>query len=248
MLSLFLLTACNKSKNDRKEIFISAASSLTNVIDKVKEEYEKENKDIVVRTNYAGSGTLQVQIEEGAPVDLFISASNKQMNILESKNLISKDNRISLLKNKVVLIVPKNYKLKLENFEDVLKNEVKKIAIAEPQYVPIGQYSEEIFSNLKIWEKVKEKMITSQNVRQSLDWVVTGNVDCATVYQTDAYMEKEKVSIVAQAPENTYKKISYPLAIIKNSENKEEVKNFYEFLNSAKAKEIFKKYGFVVND
>lgn len=248
-MSLFILTACDKSnKNNKKEIFISAASSLTNVIDEIKDEYEKINKEIIIRTNYAGSGTLQVQIEEGAPVDLFISASNKQMNILENKNLISKESRVTFLKNKVVLIAPKNSKLRLKNFKDVLKNEVKKIAIADPQYVPIGQYSEEIFSNLKIWKKVKEKMITSQNVRQSLDWVVTENVDCATVYQTDAYIETDRVIIVAQAPKNSYKEIAYPLAIIKNSENKEKVKNFYKFLNSTKAKEIYKKYGFVVNE
>lgn len=249
-LSLGLLIGCkDKSSEEAKTepIYISAAASLTDAVNEIKTMAEEE-LDCEIIANYGSSGALQTQIEEGAPVDIFISAGEKQVNALEEKNLIDTKSRINLLENEVVLITPKDSKLKIEKFEDILKDDIKKIAISDPTSVPVGQYSEEIFTNLNMWDEVREKMVQSQDVRQSLDWVVSGNVDCGTVYKTDALLEEGNVNIVATAPEGSHSPVLYPMAIIGDSGKKTEVEDFYNFLKSDVAKEVFEKYGFVVNN
>lgn len=248
-LLVFVLSSCTKSEKaeiaETEDIYISAAASLTDVINELKEIYEKDNKSVEIKTNFAGSGALQSQIEEGAPADIFISAADKQMNLLEEKKLIDEDSRVELLKNEVVLIVRTDEKVEDIDFKNL--SAVDKIAIGDPSFVPVGQYSEEIFTNLGNWEEVKNKMVISQDVRQSLDWVVSGNIQSATVYKTDAITEKDKVKIIAQAPEKSHKEINYPLAIVEKNKDKKKVKDFYDFLKSDEAKKVYEKYGFVVN-
>lgn len=249
------LTACkqndkvisNASETKKKtEVTIAAAASLTDAVNELKSIYEQSHKDIKIQPTYAGSGALQTQIEEGAPIDIFISAADKQMNALEEKNLIDKGSRVPLLKNEVVLIVPKKGNAVIKGFEDIANETVKKIAIADPASVPVGQYSEQIFTKLGNWDQVKSKIVISQDVRQSLDWVAQGEVDVGTVYQTDAYTEKEKVNIIATAPEGTHKPVNYPMALIEKSKNKKEAKDFYEFLKSDEANKVFEKFGFIL--
>ncbi|RVU54130.1 molybdate ABC transporter substrate-binding protein [Anaerosphaera multitolerans] len=255
MLALILVACGDKTsesgkeleEGEREQIYISAAASLTDAVDEIIELAEDELK-VEFITNYGSSGALQTQIEEGAPVDIFMSAGEKQMDALEEKGLVSSEFRETMLENEVVLITPKNSDLSLNVFEDVLKDDVEKIAISDPSSVPVGQYSEEIFTNLGIWDEVKAKMVQSQDVRQSLDWVVSGNVDCGTVYKTDALIEEENVNIVAKAPVGSHKPVAYPVAIVGESVDREVAKAFYDFLKTESAKEVFEKYGFVVKD
>lgn len=251
---LLLMVSCGKkeitekadTENKKTEVYISAAASLTDVINELNDQYEKDHPDVRILTNYGGSGALQAQIEEGAPADIFISAADKQMNAIEEKDLIDKDSRVELLKNEVVLITQKDSKTDIDSFANV-QDKVKNIAIADPASVPVGQYSEQIFTYYGNWDAIKNIMVQSQDVRQSLDWVVTGNAECATVYKTDAYVEKDKVKIVAVAPDESHKPINYPIAVIKKSKDKKEVIEYYDFLKSEGAKKVYEKYGFVVN-
>ncbi|MDO5714978.1 MAG: molybdate ABC transporter substrate-binding protein [Tissierellia bacterium] len=259
LLGITMLTACSKDREkignasptddskDSVEISVAAAASLTDAINEIKDLYEDKHENIIIQPSYASSGALQTQIEEGAPVDIFLSAAEKQMDALEDKNLIDKDSRIPLLKNEVVLIAPIDGNAKIEDFKSLDNDDITKIAIADPASVPVGQYSEEIFTNLGNWDIVQSKMVISQDVRQSLDWVVQGEVDCGTVYKTDAYVEKDNINILASAPEGSHKPVIYPMAILKDSKDKVEVQEFYEFLSSDTALEIFENYGFVVN-
>ncbi|MDO5713318.1 MAG: molybdate ABC transporter substrate-binding protein [Tissierellia bacterium] len=229
------------------EVYVLAAASLTDAMNELIELYNEGQPNVKVNPSYASSGALQSQIEEGAPGDIFLSAAEKQMNALEEQDLIDKETRVDLLLNEVVLITPKDTSAKVTGFEDIANDTVSKIAIADPASVPVGQYSEEIFTNLGNWDAVKEKMVMSQDVRNSLDWVANGEVDCGTVYKTDAYTEKDKVEIVASAPEGTHKPVQYPMAMIGDSASKEEAKDFYDFLLTDEAKAVFEKYGFNVN-
>lgn len=231
---------------EKKEIYVFAAASLTDAVNEIKKNYEAAHPDIVLQTHYAGSGTLMNQILEGAPVDVFISASDKQMDTLEQKDVIDKASRVELLQNELVLITPKDSKLAVSDFRDVVKPEVEKIAVANPGSVPVGQYSKGLFEKLGIWDQVSQRMVMSTDVRQSLDWVATGNVQIAPVYRTDAAIEKDKVKIVAVAPEGVNKAIFYPLAMIKKSAGKAEVKAFYDYLKSDDVKKVYEKYGFKV--
>ena len=223
---------------------ISAASSLTEVMGEIKTLYKKENPNVTINYNFGASGILQQQIEQGASADLFFSAATKQMNELQKKGLILNDTRINLLGNTVVLVVKKNSTLAISNFKDLLNPNVKKIALGEPTTVPVGEYSEEIFTSLNMLDKIKAKAVYGNNVKDVLAWVETGNVDAGVVYATDAKSSK-KVKVVAIASKNLYKTpVVYPVAVIKASKNVNDTKAFLKFLCSAKAKAVFVKYGF----
>lgn len=228
------------------EVTVLAAASLTDAVNQLITLYNQRQPNVKINPSYASSGALQTQIEEGAPADIFLSAANKQMDALEEQGLIDSESRVQLLNNEVVLITPADGKAKIKGFEDIANDTVEKIAVADPASVPVGQYSEEIFTNLGNWDEVQGKMVIAQDVRNTLDWVANGEVDCGTVYQTDAYVEKDRVEIIATAPEGTHKPVEYPVAMIGDGAKKEEVKDFYDFLLTDEAKAVFEDYGFVV--
>ena len=245
----YLFVLCNQSNNtqsnsENKEIYVLAAASLTDVLTELANNYKKETSTEII-FSFASSGALQAQIEASAPADIFFSAAQKQMNALEEKGLIDSETRKDLLENKVVLISPKNSNLNIKSFTDITNSNVKKLGLGEPKSVPVGQYSEEILSNLSILDIAKEKAVYGSDVRNVLDWVETAEVDCGIVYATDAKIAKN-INIIAEAPEGTHKKVIYPISIIKSSQNKEEAKKFIEYISTDKSKEIFQNYGFTV--
>lgn len=225
------------------ELLISAAASLTDVLEELKELYKTVEPETSLTFTLGSSGALQAQIEEGAPVDIFMSAAQKQMDALEEKDLLADGTRKTLLVNKVVLITPKDGELEFNSFEDIAKDEVNKIAIGDPANVPVGQYSEEIFNNLEIADKVNDKLVLGSDVRTVLTWVESGEVDCGLVYATDA-MTSDQVNIITEAPEGSHKEVSYPVAVIKDSKNVDRGQAFLDFLSTDDAVKLFEKYGF----
>lgn len=224
---------------------VSAAASMTDAMKEIAAKYEMTNKNVKLVYNFGASGALQQSIEQGAPADLFFSAAQKQMKNLQDKNLIVDDTKRDLLVNKVVLIVPKNSSLAMNKFEDIVGDNVKKIALGETKGVPVGAYSEEIFTSLGVWDAVKGKAVLGSDVRQVLSWVESGEVDCGVVYATDAAIS-DKVKVVAVAPENSHKPVIYPVAVLKSSKQQAAAKAFLDYLSGAEAKQIFEKYGFQV--
>jgi len=186
---------------------------------------------------------LQRQIEQGAPVDIFISASPKEMDSLESQGLLLPSTRKNLAKNSVVLIVPAGTS-QISGFSDLVKSSVKSIAIGEPQTVPAGRYAQEVLMHLKLYDQLKPKVVLAKDVRQVLTYVETGNADAGIVYATDAKISK-KVSLVATAPQDSHSPVLYPGAVLRNSANPAAAKTFLEFLAGDTARGIFEKFGFV---
>lgn len=237
----------NSSENALKEttITIAAAASLKNCMDeKLIPMFNEKYPNIKVQATYDSSGKLKTQIEEGAEIDVFISAATKQMNELNKEELIEDDSIVDLLENKIVLIVPKGNTKEIKSFQDILKCD--KIAIGDPESVPAGQYAKELFENLKIWDEVSSKASLGTNVTEVLNWVAEGSADSGIVYSTDA-SSKDKVEVVIEAPEGSVSKIIYPVGIIKASKHKEEAKNFTDFLQSNEAMKVFESYGFSSN-
>jgi molybdate transport system substrate-binding protein len=227
----------------KQELTVSAAVSLKDVLDEISHLYRSQNPEAVVRFNLGGSGTLQRQIEEGAPVDIFISASEDDMDKLASKALLLSGTRKDLVKNSIVLIVP-NAKTGIDNFQDLAKPEVKIIAIGEPQTVPAGKYAQETLTHLGLYDRLKPKLVLGKDVRQVLTYVATGNADAGIVYATDA-RTSQQVRVVATAPDESHSPVIYPLAVITASKNPAAAKGFETFLTSSKASAIFQKYGFI---
>jgi molybdate transport system substrate-binding protein len=168
------------------------------------------------------------------------------MSALETKGLVNTGTKKDLLLNKLVLITPKNSKKGITSFEQLGTDTVKTIALGEPGSVPAGQYSEEVFTTLKILDKVKTKSNYGSDVRQVMTWVENGEVDCGVVYKTDA-MVSQKVTVVCEAPKDSHKPIIYPVAVMKNSSHTNEAQDFVNFLSSKEIADLFVKYGFSIN-
>lgn len=234
----------NTAAKDKPQITlnISAAISMKDALEQVAKSYSKEHENVKVVYNFASSGVLMSQIEEGAPVDIFISAGKKQVQELEDKGLILKDCSEIIVSNKLVLIKPKQADLKLDNLEELTGNGVKKVAVGNPVTVPAGQYAKAALEGQGIWNKIKSKLVFTNDVRQVLSYAETGNIDAGIVYSSDALLSARVEAVAIDT--KLYPSIKYPAVIIKDSENAAMSKEFLQFCLSEKAQKIFKSYGF----
>lgn len=230
------------AKTEPVELTISAAKSLSDAAAELKDMYQDKHSNVTITYNFGASGTLQKQIEEGAPADLFISAGVKQMDALEEKDMIDKDSRGDLLGNELVLVAKEGIELK--GFDGLADKSIEKMSIGVPETVPAGKYAKEALTSLDLWNKVESKIVYAKDVRQVLTYVETGNVDAGLVYRSDVVGAGEKAKIVAAAPKDSHKPIIYPMAILKDSTQKAETVKFTEFLKSSEAAKVFEKYGF----
>jgi molybdate transport system substrate-binding protein len=226
------------------ELTISAAISLKDALDEIRSSYLAQHADVTLAINYGASGTLELQIEQGAPVDVFLSAAPKQMDQLQAKGLLVDGSRRDLLRNEIVLVVPKD-STGVTSFQDLLKPSVKHIALGEPAAVPAGQYAQQVLTKLGIAEAVNAKAVYAKDVRQVLTYVETGDADAGIVYSTDALVST-RVRVAAQAPEDSHAPVIYPVGVIKDSKNAAAAADFEAFLSGPQARAIFQKYGFGV--
>ncbi|ACK73345.1 molybdenum ABC transporter, periplasmic molybdate-binding protein [Gloeothece citriformis PCC 7424] len=236
----FAQSASAQSNN----LTVSAAISMKDALEEIKTAYQKKQPNMRITYNFGSSGSLQQQIEQGAPVDVFISAANKQMDALEQKQLLLPGTRRNLVSNSIVLITPKNQQT-VKTFQNLTNPQVKRIALGEPNTVPAGQYGQQVLQYYKIFDSIKPKVIFGKDVRQVLTYVETGNVDAGLVYSTDARTSNQ-VRVAATAPNNSHQPIAYPIAVIKDSKNQAAAKAFAQYLATNEAKNTFKKYGFSV--
>ncbi|MEH7181172.1 molybdate ABC transporter substrate-binding protein [Neobacillus vireti] len=245
------LSACSPEKSQQQtkknELTISAAASLNEALVEIKNQFEEKNPQIKLLYNIDGSGALKQQILQGAPVDIFLSASHDQFNELIQEGIINREKQIDLLGNQLVLITNKENQFSLNGFSDLGLSQVNKIAIGIPESVPAGKYAKQTLENAGIWKQLEPNLIQTKDVRQVLTYVETGNVDAGIVYATDIN-SSNKVKVVATADEETHDPIVYPAGIIKSTSHKNEAELFLAYLQSTSAKTIFKKYGFKVLD
>ncbi len=254
----FLVTGCSgqsastsssssssSSGGSQKVLHVSAAASLTNVMQDIAKEYEQQHPDVKVEFNFGSSGALQQAIENGGQSDLFVSAAQKQMNALEKAGLLADGTRQDLLINDVVLIVPKDSKKDIKSFEDLNTDKVQKLALGEPKGVPVGQYSEQIFTYMNNLDAMKAKAVYGTDVRQVLSWIEQGEADAGLVYATDAAIT-DGVKVVAKAPADSHKPIIYPVSVLKDSKQLDLAKDFEQFLLNDTSKALFEKYGFTM--
>lgn len=227
------------------QLYVSAASSLTDCLTEIGRAFENEHKNIRIAFNFGASGTLQQQIEQGAPADLFISAGKKQFQGLIDERIIDPMKSVSLLTNRLVVIVPSDSSLTFQAIEDLLQPDIKKMALGQPETVPAGAYSKNLLMNAGIWEKLLKKTVFAKDVRQVLSYVESGNVDAGVVYETDSLLSN-KIKIVMKPDAKLYEAIEYPMGLINDSERKGEAEKLFNYLLGEEAREIFKKYGFNV--
>jgi molybdate transport system substrate-binding protein len=229
-------------------ITVSAAISLKDALDElgpmfqVQQHRKNGGNGTAVTYNYGGSGILARQIEQGAPVDVFFSAAEKQMDELAAQNLIVADTRRDLLGNALVLIAPAQ-STALNSFQDLTDPAVKNLALGETSTVPAGMYARQTLEHLGLFAALEKKVVYAKDVRAVLTYVETGNADAGLVYQTDANTSK-KIRVVAVAPADSHDPILYPAAVLHDSKEKPAARAFLEFLQGPDARAVFQKYGF----
>lgn len=232
---------CSNKKEEAIDLNISAAASMKEAMEELQEVYKNENNNVELIINFGSSGSLQQQIEQGAPCDVFISAGKKQMNNLKDGGHLLEDGYKDLVKNELVLIAPKDSQI--SSINDLTKDIVKHVGMGEPGSVPAGKYADEVLNNLNLKEDLSDKLVFAKDVKEVLAWTKSGNADVGFVYYSDA-INSENIKIVEVTPEDTHSPITYPVAVIKNTKNADEAKKFEEFLLSEKAQTVFEKYGY----
>ncbi|QUS04717.1 molybdate ABC transporter substrate-binding protein [Klebsiella aerogenes] len=227
------------------KITVFAAASLTNAMQDIAQAYKKAHHVEVV-SSFASSSTLARQIEAGAPADLFISADQKWMDYAVDKKSIDKATRTTLLGNSLVVVAPK-----ASDRSDITINaktdwasllQGGRLAVGDPDHVPAGIYAKEALQKLGAWETLSPKLAPAEDVRGALALVERNEAPLGIVYGSDAVASKG-VKVVGTFPEDSHKKVEYPLAIVDGHKNAT-VTAFYDYLKGPEASAIFKRYGF----
>ncbi len=225
-----------------QELIVSAAASLTNAMREVAAQFEKTHPGAKILCNFAASGSLLQQMDQGAPVDVFAAADQKTMNQAQAKKLIVPGTRKNFVSNRLVLIVPLDSKLTVSGLKDLTRPGVKRVAVGNPATVPAGRYSKEALVQAGLWGRLAPKFILAESVRQVLDYVRRGEVDTGFVYSTDAAIAKGKVKVILAVTEHA--PILYPIAVTAATGKKALAQRFVDFVLSPAAQEIFSKFGF----
>ena len=224
-----------------EEVTVFAAVSLTEALRQVGKLYEARSGDTVV-FNFGASSDLARQIQEGAPADVFFSADTAQMETLERAGLVRAGSRVDVLSNVLVAIVPADSKADVRGVSDLVR--LGRIALADPQAVPAGVYARTYLESVGLWERIKDHVIPTLNVRAALAAVESGNADAGFVYRTDV-SASIRARIAFEVPPGGGPRIVYPLAPIASS-RKAGAAGFARFLVSPEALQVYTKHGFLV--
>ena len=236
---LFLYGGCGDSDADegRVTILVGAASSLTDAVSEIEPLFEKA-EGIGLDLQFSATGPLKEQIKSGAGIDVFISASNKDMADMVGSGYVVDD--VELLTNELVLVRTKGSDVR--SIGDL--KSVDYIAVGESASVPVGKYTVEALNNLGLYDSLKGRFTYAKDVSQVLNWVELGNAEVGFVYYSDFVRSGGKVELVEKVDGSKYTKIVYPMGLVKDSRFKDEARAFMEFLKGDEARAVFKKYGF----
>lgn len=222
------------------ELTVAAASDLTPAFEAIGREFESTHKTKVTFV-FGSTGLLTRQIENGAPFDLFAAANVSYIDQLEQKGLIVPGTKSVYARGRITMWTTANSAVKVEKIQDLARPEVTRIAIANPDHAPYGQAAREALEHAGIWETVKPKLVYGDNIRQTLQYAETENVEVAIVALSLSAQSNGRWVLI---PEELHKPIDQGMGVIKSTKNEASARAFIEFVNGEKGREILKKYGF----
>jgi molybdate transport system substrate-binding protein len=225
------------------DLMVAAASSLTNAFTEIGRAYEQARPGTRVLFSFGASGQLLQQISRGAPVDLLATADIETMERAAKQNLIVPASRVNFAANKLLLVLPADSELKIPTLARLNDAQVRRIALGTPETVPAGRYAKDSLEKAGLWEGLKPKLIYTQNVRQSLDYVFRGEVEAGFVYLTDAAASPVRVRTALEVP--VEHPILYPIAAVRGWGNENGALDFIDFVRSESGQRILAKYGFL---
>ncbi|MBB5173471.1 molybdate ABC transporter substrate-binding protein [Texcoconibacillus texcoconensis] len=236
------LVACQGGTDDNKRTLnVSAASSLMVPLQEAKREFEANHPDVELILNFASSGNLREQITRGAPTDIFLSASVRDVDMIDEEGLV--DDRYALYENDLVVVMNASRAFELNDIDDLTTSSFDQIAIGNPITVPAGRYAKQSLKNQGVWADLEDRLLLAGNVRQALTYVETNNVEAAIVYETDA-LAAESVEIVHEIDRSSFDSIIYPAAVLKRAENQDIVDQFIEWIQQQEGRVLFENAGF----
>jgi len=224
------------------DITVSAAASLTDAFNELKGAFAKDHPGVNVTFNFAASGALLSQMAQGAPVDVFASADQKTMDQAAEKKLIAVPTRVNFAQNALVMAVPADNPAKLKDLTALTTPAVKRVAVGNPDSVPVGRYTKAALSKTGLWDAIASKLVMAESVRQVLDYLTRGEVDAGFVYATDAKQGGDKVKTVVEVPVET--PVTYPIAVLEAAKDKKDAAAFVAFVTGPKGQAVLAKYGF----
>lgn len=224
-----------------QELTVSAAASLTNAFQAVGQAFEKTRPGVKVTFNFAASGPLLAQIQQGAPVDVFASADQETMDRAANARLLADGTRADFARNTLVLIVPATAAAP-KQLAELGGDAYRRIATGTPSSVPVGRYTVAAVQDAGLTAALAPKWIYGESVRQVLNYVARGEVDAGFVYRTDALIEKDKTRIALTVPTAT--PVSYPIAQVAASRNAALGRDFVAFVRSDAGQRILDGFGF----
>ncbi len=227
-----------------QEMTFSVAISMKEAVETLGRQFVQSRPGVTLRYNFGSSGELSKQIEAGAPVDLFISAAQRQMDELQQKGLIDAATRRVFARNVLVVIKPAGSALDISKATDLAGARVQRIAIGNPKTVPVGQYAEESLKSVGLWDRLQPKLVLAENVRQALDYVARGEVEAGFVYTTDAAARSSQVVEAFRPAEDTYRPVTYPVAVVKASRQPALAQAFIDLLVSPDGQAALTRLGF----
>lgn len=225
-----------------QQITVSAAASLMDAFKAIGPKFEASKPGAIVRFNFGASGALLQQIDQGAPVDILVSADQETMRKGVEQKLIDADSRKNFVTNTLVMVEPAKGGLGLQSLQDLKLASVRKIAIGKVATVPVGRYTQQALESANLWITLQPKLVQADNTRQVLDYVARGEVEVGFVYRTDAAVMANQVKIVLNP--TGYTPIAYPLAVVSSSTQKALAKDFIHFLFTDAAQQVLARYGF----
>jgi molybdate transport system substrate-binding protein len=225
-----------------QEIVVSAAASLTNAFQSIGQAWEKANPGHKVTFNFAASGALLAQMQQGAPVDVFASADQPTMDKAAAANLIVPASRSDFVKNELVLVVPAKSQAAPKALADLTGADYKRIAAGTPASVPVGRYTMNVVEQAGLTAPLQPKWIYGESVRQVLDYVARGEVDAGFVYRTDAMVKKDETRVALVVP--TTSPVTYPIAQLAASKQAAAAQSFIAFVKGPQGQQILDGFGF----
>lgn len=229
-----------RAPESSSELTVAAASDLTPAFEEIGRAFEASQKIKVVFV-FGSTGLLTKQIENGAPFDVFAAANQTFIDQLEQKGLVVPGTKRTYARGRITLWTTSEGPLKIEKIDDLTRPEVHRIAIANPDHAPYGQAAREALQTAGIWDAVQPKLVYGDNIRQTLQYAETGNVEVAIVALSLSVGSKGRWVLV---PENLHKPLDQGLGIIRGTKNEQAARAFSDFVNGAQGREIMKKYGF----
>ena len=221
---------------------VSAASSLTESFRDIAQAYERAYPGADVDLNFAASGVLLQQVARGAPVDVLATADTATVDQAAQQGLLMAGTRQQFASNQLVVVVPRDARSVPATLAALGTAGVQRVAIGNPDSVPVGRYARTALQDAGLWQAMAARTITTQNVRQSLDYVARGEVDAGFVYASDYQATPGRVVRAFDVPLKT--PINYPVAVIKDSARAAEARRFVAFVVSAQGRAILRRHGF----